>query len=241
MNDDQLIKINPFVVAFILFQVIFILFAIFTIQGIFSKKPAITQIDISNYSFINLDSQHKPILQGALYDIVSLNNVGNISSRDAKIRNDSVKDVYVKDLDIHFLNFIIDLDDIKQSYRIIYRWTNSYPNDNISSDNPAIALCPSQSELIYGDFDCKDSYADNIEDIIVFDMLHHKTFDSFTIDLVGDFYNGESLSLRISTGSSDKVSQNAAVSEISDYLSSLGFNLEDFDYLVGSFTCCALD
>lgn len=255
--EERTIKLNPLVIIAFLIQLIFIIFASIVIYNTLHQKDQTANLDVDNFSSIpdgkiigqseygklnfELDETKKNVIENILYNIVYLNNSGSISNKGAKIREGSVRNVYIEDLKVYLLNFIVDIEDLQQSYRITYRWADQYPNKSVPADMPAIAFCPQKNELIYGDFNCKDDYNNHGADIIVYGLLRYKIFSSFTVGLSGDVFNGEPLSLRINTISDEKTVEEAAVAEVSDYLSELGFNLDDFNYVVGERVCCALD
>ena len=259
MEGDQKNKnINPVVVVVVLLQLIFMILAGITIGSILSRKVEVAKIGVQGYSsaqsekeddekvkVVNLDGSldetKKAVIGGVLYKVAVLNNGVGISNRDGKVREGSVYSVYIEDLDLYFLNFIVDIEELKQSYRVVYRWTDNYPNKSAPADDPAMAFCLDDDELVYGGFDCKDDYSGHGKDLVVYGVLRYKLFGDFTVGLVSDVIGGEALEFRINTATDDSEAKDFAVSRVSKYLSSLGFDINDFRYTVGRYTCCQVD
>lgn len=251
-SEHKVYQINPIIAIAVFLQILFIIFIIVTINGVLNSQDDVAKIDIGNYSSISdgviidnsddinvetdfkLDDTKKSVIGGLIYQIALLNNVDNISNNKAAIRADSVHYEYIEDLKIYFLNFIVDLEDLGQSYRIVYRWADEYPNENVPTNEPAMAFCLHKDELIYENFNCKDSYNNYGESLVVYDLLRYKDFSNFTVGLSGDIYKGEALNIHINTISNEESFVSSAISEVSEYLSSLGFNLNDFEYSAGT-------
>lgn len=244
-------KINtPILVGLVLFEIVFVFFLIMTIRQFFKRDTEVVKAGISNYSVLleegtvgedgknlklGLDETQKSIIEGVLYDEISLNHIGNVGNQNAKIRDDnSVYYVYIKDLNIYFINFIVDIEDLRQSYRVVYRWSDDPQNENIPQNVPALAFCLEENELKYGDFKCKDKYGGYGKDIVVHDLLKNKIFSNAILDLKGNVYNEEPLDIHIYVDSNKNFEQEVAIGEISSYLSGVGFNLEDFKFIVNT-------
>ena len=93
-----------------------------------------------------------------------------------------------------------------------------------------IAFCPKEEDLVYGNFDCEDTYNGNGEAQVIYETIQYKKFNNFRISLMGNPSAGEQLSFSILTKSNNKVDISAAISEISNFLNSLGFDLDDYEY-----------
>ena len=240
-------KINPIIITVIIFQLIFTILGIVTLNDLLSNKSEVAKIGIENYSSVpnlsafGLDDTKKSVIEGSLSRIVALNTTESVPKYNAKVREGSAYSLYAKDIDIHYLNLIIDRDDLKQSYRLIYRYADSYPNPSAPENDPAIFFCLDESELIYGDFNCSDNYPKNIKDRILYEMVKRKTFSNFTVGLLGDVYKNETLSFHLNTINDNQSIIDSATSELSSYLSSLGFSLNNYAYSASSYACCSLD
>lgn len=240
-------QINPVTVIIIIFEIVFTLFVIFTIRGLFSQDKRVPNIGIENYSVLpelsiigkdnggivsELDDEKRAVMENVLYEEILFNNRGNIYNSGAKIREGFAHYTYISELGIYVLNYIVDIESLQQSYRVVYRWADKYPNENIPQNVTAVAFCLNDEELIYGDFECRDQYSD---DVVVYDLLQNKTFNNSVLNLSGDVYNGEPLIINIYVNSNEESDEEIAVDEISSYLASVGFDLADFNYEVGTY------
>lgn len=247
-NDGHKIKM-PLVISVVL-EFVFVIFIVISVISL-SKQNSIevAKLKIDNYSVIpegkvlgeignidvdfELDETKKSVIEGTLYDELLFNNVGNIYNV-VKIREGSVYYSYISDLNVYILNFIVDVEDLGQSYHLAYRWSGENSKKYFSTNVPALAFCLDSEDLIYGDFECKDAYNGRGSDIVVHDLLQDKTFENSVVNLAGDVYNGERLIIHIYTNSDEESIEETAVDEVSSYLSNVGFDLEDFEYSVGT-------
>lgn len=113
---------------------------------------------IGNYGSIvkNLpDSENKQIIN-MLNETLARNHVTNKIS-DAVIREGSYSQtVYDVSKSIYLTKFIIDIPSAKQSY-VINDYYSPLPADQTGLyDYNVQVLCPDQSQLIYGNFNCTD-------------------------------------------------------------------------------------
>lgn len=245
-NKDYIAINYPLLFA-ILFQMIFIIFGIVTIKNLLSAKPNIPKISINNYSEIAETSilgqtnkeinktlfsstENKSLVESVLYNITLLNTNGsNITKKDAIIRGGSVRNVFISNLNIYLLNMIVDIEETGQSYRIVYRWTDNYPNRNVPVNGPAMAFCLHENELIYGSFNCKDEYNNHGIDTVFRDLTRDYPFKTFSIKASDTDVEGQAANT-IQLFPGEEITEETAKQELSDYLSELGFNLNDFKY-----------
>lgn len=139
-------------------------------------------ITINNYDkyISNLPTDKKNSINSTLYKIVKNNlKSDKLSVNDASIRGDSVKYNYDKSTNINSGSFIVDMQSIKQSYFITYKWSPTDNNVNLSGYT-ATAACLSSDKLIYGDFTCIDDFYNSksyINRDPILDYLPYSTFN----------------------------------------------------------------
>lgn len=250
MQNDSSPKINPFIALAVVFQFIFIVFAIVTLNNLLApnNKSPIVKIDdyaaVSNSATLegslgDIQDDHKSIIGTTIYNIAALNTSQNINSFGAKIRDDSVSNIYIDELGMHYMHFIVDIEDLGQSYQVVYRWVENPPDDIDVKDIPLVtAFCPKSEDLIYGDFNCQDSYSGNAEAQIIYETLQYKDLANSRISLIGDPSLGENLTISILTRSDDENTTSAAIEEIAEFIGLLGFALEDYDYAASTCGVC---
>lgn len=248
-NDQNSYHINPVIVTAIILQLVFMIFAGITIHDLLERKTEPPKIKIDNYSAIpdgkvikknigepnaqnvDFDLEHfKSDIEESIYSIALINNEDSITSKGAKIREGSAHYVYIEDSSTYFLNFIVDIEDLKQSYRITWRRDNDSSGQSMVS-NTIMPVCLKEDEMIYEKFDCKDDYGGRGLDRVVYNLLSKRMFSNFTVGLSGVF-DGKPLTFSINVSSDNESAKNAAVKEVSDYLAELGFSLDDYEYSV---------
>ena len=251
MQNNYPIKINPIIAIAVVFQIVFFVFAIVSINQLLTPNNELATIKVDDYSSMDnsisievsssdeISDEHKKIINQTIYDIVSRNNPGNLKNSGAKIRDGSVSSTYLDEMGMYYSRFIVDLEDLKQSYGVIYRWVKDSPRNLDLNDIPlAIAYCLKESDLTYGNFDCKDDYGNKAEAKIIYETMYNHPFQHSTINLIGNPSAGEELSIGIRTSSNIKEDISKAKEEVSNYLSSLGFNLEDYKYAISDCGLC---
>jgi len=102
-------------------------------------------------------------IKHALFTTVNLNTDQPVESRsitDIVVREGSFSQKYDEDRSIHTVEFIVDIESLKQSYRASYQWSdeNRY-SEHIDEWGTAVRCLP-VDELIYGDFDCRDLFTE---------------------------------------------------------------------------------
>lgn len=149
-------RINPkktlviIITTLVVFSVIIVIVA-----AINSNKTPDDQISIKNFDQLvkNLSNKDKEEIFRSLAIIVAHNNPqGTPDIGDAVIRTGS--EYQKKDSTVYVGSFIIDIESIRQSYKIDYRLLST--NNQSKFAYPVTASCLKESELIYGKFDCKD-------------------------------------------------------------------------------------
>ena len=114
-------------------------------------------LKIQNYDQMvkNLPSETHQSIEASLYNIVKQNSNTKVSSvKDTYIRKDSAKQDEVSKGKQYSGSFIVDIESLKQSYRVAYAYSST-PNDGFMDGYPINIICLNPNELIYGEFDCK--------------------------------------------------------------------------------------
>lgn len=249
-EKQEFYHIDPAITIAIVLQIIFMIFTGVAIYNIINRGVGAPGIKINNFSVIPdveiinegsstsnakdmdfvLDDTAKEVIENTIYDIALMNNNGiNIENSGARIREDSVYYVFVEELNAYFLNFIVDVESLSQSYRFVWLFNDSSVDQNSPKVARLMAFCPRKDEMIYGDFDCKDEYDGRGMDIIVYDLVRDHLFNNFTTRVFDSGDDGLSkLEIQLSPG--EEPTEEVALQELSGYLSNFGFGLDDFDF-----------
>lgn len=119
------------------------------------------QVVIENFSksVANLSASEQTNIQGALYNVMILNNSQNdvLKTSDATIRDGSVEQTYDQEHYLYSTHFLIDIPSLKQTYQIYDKYS-SVPSIQKEIKSGLSALCPEESQLKYGNFSCTDIY-----------------------------------------------------------------------------------
>ncbi len=248
-NNQTNRRVNPIIIIVVILQIIFIIFAATAIYNLLHQNTEVPKMRISNYSALpqgeiigssntsntkkidfTLSDESKRTIESVIYEAASLNNKGVTPNSGAKIREGSAHYVYIQSINSYFLNFIVDMEELGQSYRFVWSFDNNPSKQGTPPDVVMLmAFCPKSDELIYGDFGCKDAYDGHGLNIAVYNLLRYNLFSDFTVGL-SDTYLYEPLTISINTSSGSDSAKSAAVEEVSAYLAALGFDLNDFEY-----------
>jgi hypothetical protein len=175
-------KLNPkqkIIIISLVFLLIIISMSLFFIKLHDNNNGT---IGINNYNkyTANLPADRRDAINNTLYKIVENNsNSNNPSINDAAVRDNSVEDNYNNTTNIHSGFFIVDMKSIKQSYLISYKWSSDENNINLGGYT-ATASCLSLDKLLYGDFNCKDDFANSTNTTSrnpILDYLPYSTFN----------------------------------------------------------------
>lgn len=138
-------------------------------------------ITIQNYDqkVKNVSSGVKDAIQTSLYKIVKKNSADTFNAStvgDATIRESSDSQKYEASKLVYSGNFIVDIASIKQSYQAQYSYSATNTID--VGGNPVVLSCLSTDKLKYGDFNCKDSFSNQIEHVdAIMQYLPYENFD----------------------------------------------------------------
>ncbi len=138
-------------------------------------------ITIQNYDqkVKNVSSGVKDAIQTSLYKIVKKNSADTFNAStvgDATIRESSDSQKYDASKLVYSGNFIVDIASIKQSYQAQYSYS---PSNTIDvGGSPVVLSCPSTDKLKYGDFNCKDAFSNQVDQVdAIMQYLPYENFD----------------------------------------------------------------
>ena len=245
MQNQSYTKINPIVVIAVLIQLLFIVLVIATINNVLNAEQDNPKVSIDNYSqvenSIELEGNvgnnlKKDILGRAIYRTVSMNYDGNLKNSGANVREGSMRSLYLDDYDYQYMSFLIDLPDIEQTYRVVYRQGDDNTPGGLFGidDYNAIVFCPREADLIYEPFDCQDGFGTTAMDSILMTLIRYSEFDGFAVNPVIDLKTGNIETIEIVVESNNEKQQEAAVNKVKEFLESVGMNPDDYTYSVGN-------
>jgi hypothetical protein len=167
--------------------VIFIIIVV-AICFVYQKNNS-TSIDNFSNKVENISADERLNIKNSLEYAVSYNvpeakdsiNYGSVFIRDGSYEQYS-------DGDLLLTSFIVDIPNLKQSYRIF----DTYADQTMLGDYTQLALCLPISDLVYGDFQCKDRLSEESslpksDPILGYFLFYHSDkFQIFPNDLIDD-------------------------------------------------------
>ncbi len=231
-------KLSPLATAFIIIQLIFLIIVVATIIWInnsnnepdsnvtrYKKIPELTIKDLAANAPILSEPEIESI-QKKLFQVVSENASSiNVSKIEAVIRNDVTHaQKYNKS---SYLNMIVDIPSLEQSYEVIYS-TNAL----IDPDITTFVLCLDEdTEAVYKDFDCKSSDDSSTREKVVQAYLKYFKFDYFTAYVKPDDAGVIVISPAITYENSEETKAKY-IDEVKESIESLGMHSDAYEYYV---------
>ena len=224
MQDQSYTKINPIIVIAVIIELLFIFLVIATVNSILNSEQDTPKVAIDNYSQIengielegNIGNNLKrDVLGRAIYRTVSMNYSGNLKNSGAKVREDSMRSLYLEDYDYQYISFLIDLDDLQQTYRVVYRQGDSKtPSGLLGIDEyNAIVFCPKEEDLIYESFECHDEFGTVAMDSILMTLIRYSEFKGFAVNPIIDAKTGNIETIEVVVESDNEEQQESAITQ----------------------------
>ncbi len=188
----------------VLFSLIFLLCVgiIIALVLVFQGKPQNQfgdLIRIQNYDqkVKNVSSDMRDATESYLYKIVKENKESSFDAttvNDARIRENSDSQDFSQTENVYSGEFIVDMESIRQSYRVQYSYSSNEDNATVGG-NPVVISCLDDDQLKYGAFDCKDfvSAQSASNDVI----LQYLPFQNFSYKITPDSTQGDTLVLKV--------------------------------------------
>ena len=241
MEETKLTKLQHYIQQnsvmvgiFVAIQIIAIILFIVTINGINKSTFKLSNVPISNLSqdLENLPTNSVETIQDLLYDTITINQgtLNSISDSDAEVREGTMIDLYFENIDMHYVNFIVDIPSIQQSYQVFNEWSDDNSNPHYLINMVTMVMCPLKDQQIYNNQDCRDIFNHNGQKIIVSKFINQFDYNSFT----PYFKEGDLSTVYINPAIpnvEDKVKQEY-VQETKDMVDALGVSSDIFKYHV---------
>lgn len=107
----------------------------------------------------DIPSDTSALIQAGLYDAISLNLPQNETppKSGATIRSGTLETGFNERTNIHYGDFITDIESVQQSFSVHYEWTDDKNNSHMTG-YPVMITCVEKSERIYDTTYCADAY-----------------------------------------------------------------------------------
>ena len=236
--DNKLKKILLISSSVFIIITIFI-FIVFIYQN--NRNPYGNELQIVN---LNNYTKNKPynkdvvyFIKHSLYNTVSDNLDKDIKSNsidDILIRDKTFSQTFTEKNRLHSIKFIIDIQSLKQSYRVSYQWMDNLEWSRDLDEYGTMVTClDKEEEIIYKDFKCKDGLSgQNIVLDPIVEYLPYST-PNYKITILPD--EDKALNVKIYTSSADeRIDPDAAIleykSDVNKWIESIG--LDPSEYII---------
>lgn len=231
-------EMSPMLLAFIALQILLIVAVIFTIIRIsddgvakndterYEKMPELTISGLKDKATFLSETAVKDIQKKA-FKIVSENSESvNKSSIKATIRDGKIFAEKFGDRS-NYINMIIDIPDLEQSYQVFYS-SNAVINPEVSS----YVLCLNEEgDKIYKNFECKSSDNESIRQTMLETYIRYYDFNYFSAYVKEDNPNAIVISPSV-TYDNSKSTMDSYVEEAMQAVDALGFPSDNYYYYV---------
>lgn len=236
--DDDAKKMNNLVLVFVVMQVLFVVLCAATLsrvlvddnveEGEFAKLPSIT-IDGLSETLVDATEEDTKVVEWMLLDTVKKNvSEADFGSIKGIVRGESVKTHYFSAQNIHYYSAVIDVPEIRQSYRVVHEYSDEQDNEYLSANEQYIILCLSDpGEIRYAEFDCKSDYDELTYNTIVMKYIWYFDFEEFVVRSVpGDYSKIRIIALK------DNYDNGDFVERVRETIRELGVLPDLFEYEV---------
>ena len=164
-DNFKKVKMNPFIIAGVLFAVLVVIFLIISLVRIFRVNPYGNETKIDNLSkyYDDLPQEKTDQIFYQLYNMLN-NNLpeGTVIPEDgALIREKTAEYTYNESEKIHYGKFVVDIAEVRQSYQVQFEWSPVDNNQNLGG-YPVLITCLPTSLQIY-----PNDYCSNILEVDV--------------------------------------------------------------------------
>jgi hypothetical protein len=116
---------------------------------------------ITNWTDIvdNVPNSEKARVETTLHDTITRNlpTTQTIpASAKPEIRTGTYRQTYNADTQIYLTEFLVDISDIQQTYRVVNQYSDLPPKESGLIDYATMVFCPTESDLVWPAFDCID-------------------------------------------------------------------------------------
>lgn len=248
MENNVKQNVNIITVLLVAIEIVFLIFSAIAFKSLAIDESDVAKVEVDDIfqSIEGMPVSSGEIIANALFDTVADNsNESNIQKSGAVIRDNTLINNYYDGLNLHYVNFIVDIPNLKQSYQIFHEWSDDNKNPYLIANNTTMVMCiADKNKVIYEDFICKDKQNSFGKYLIVDSFKLYSEmlgvdpyFDG--IEVVSEEQNNSDTPynyikiMAISCGD-DKLKENAK-KIVNEYLNSLGFSLNDFEYKIPNY------
>ena len=224
MNPYKIITTKTFILGFAEFIFIVVMCYLFTIA--LKQDTQFAKIEIASVfeTLGELPDGAEDLIEQEIYQTVSQNTSSdfNLKTSGATIDTENLINTYIESLDIHYLNFTINLAELQQSYRVVYEWSANATNTNIQPNDSLYVLC--LPDNIFG---CQDAHENRGDESIIYHLAMIYPFSGYGLN---PYLTDAGLEFEIVLPNDTPETESAALAEVRQFVQNLGFNPDDYLY-----------
>ena len=235
-NLQQYFRQNSVLIGiFCILQFFILIIIIFLVSRLNKEESNIPSLTIANFAsnIEGLPRESIEPIQASLYNVVNQNNNNIVDDTSVIIRKDSLVNHYFEQQKIHYVNLIVDIPSLEQSFQIFHEWPekNDYTNQYYMINRATMAMCVSPGDAIYQESTCEDAYSNNGQRTIVSEFIKYFTFDYFNA-YAKDYDLYKTIFINPIMFDYNESEKESFIQETKGAIKSLGISTEIFEYHV---------
>lgn len=218
-------------IIFIISEIVFIIFAIITFKWLSAVEEIISTVSIES-SLYDTSEERKIEIEHDIFEIVALNSQDVFNANfKAKIRDGSEKIINIKELDVTLKQYLVDIDELQQTYKIVDIWSDDKNNNFKYSYQGMLetVFCAEIEEWKYDEYKCKDYSRNHGTDYLISAIMTSIPF-RYSYYLSEKDFDFETMKIEFYPKDYDKYTTENSINELKDYVEFLGFNRNRYDF-----------
>ena len=160
MQNYSKIKIKPIHLVVISFVAILVILIVFSVQHFINQNPYGPELKIDNFSsyFKNVPKNVQSAIFANLYQTAAINvpEGDEVPTSGALVQKDSANTSFEESDNYYANGFIVDVEPIKQSFKVFFKWSTKSNNPNMGGDS-IIITCLTGANSTYKSTYCQDN------------------------------------------------------------------------------------
>ncbi len=161
--------INPFLAGGVLVGIAFIVLVVISVMNLLRTNPYGNETRIDNIGefYSGLPQEQKDLIFSELYNVIEMNVAegAEVPDAGALVRSGTAEYNYDEGTLVYYGNFVVDIEAVRQSYRVQFEWSKKSENKNIGG-YPIAIMCLEKDLRIYEDQNCQDAFSGEIDNLM---------------------------------------------------------------------------
>ena len=222
----------------IIITLFFLLFLAITIFNATRPNPYGESTAIDGLSSIGMSVDDQDQVTAGLYSMIKSHmSVGDdVPTSGAKIREGSIEMWYNEEERSNVVDFIVDIEAIRQSYNIHVEWSG---DKNFTSGYPYVITCVSREDAIYPEFACTDDFTVSDLELVQGSLPYWgETESGYEYMVLSKKDTEDEFYFEIDVNAcGDQEIMNEALESAKNWINSFGVSSDDFTYYLPDYLC----